>query len=145
MIEQQEIYYRYIRQPYEAGLDLVLPDADDWDYDIILDAIYAELDRRKGFVYILANSRRNLYKVGMTRKGVEKRVRGVNSAGLVERWWCERSFAVPDVFLEKRIHKHLIAIKPEHIREIFMLPLNLIERVIEEEIQSFNRFLSGLP
>ena len=51
MIEQQEIYYRYIRQPYEAGLDLVLPDADDWDYDIILDAIYAELDRRKGFVY----------------------------------------------------------------------------------------------
>lgn len=145
MIEQQEIYYRYIRQPYESGLDLVLPDADDWDYDIILDAIYAELDRRKGFVYILANSRRNLYKVGMTRKGVEERVMGVNSAGVVERWWCERSFAVPDVFLEKRIHKHLISIKPEHIREIFMLPLNLIERVIEEEIQSFNHFLSGLP
>lgn len=81
MTEQQEIYYRYIRQPYEAGLDLVLPDADDWDYDIILGAIYAELDRRKGFVYILANSWRNLYKVGMTRKGVEERVRGVNSAG----------------------------------------------------------------
>jgi hypothetical protein len=146
MTEQnkKDIYKKYIINPYLQCKELQMPSMDDWDYDIISDAIHEELQRRSGFIYIFANSNKELFKVGMTRVGVDGRLKSLNSAGVVEHWYCLRSFEVKDVFVERLIQKKLLEINPYHIKEIFFLPLNLIEHIIEEEINQFHQFLEKL-
>lgn len=81
MTEQnkKDIYKKYIINPYLQCKELQMPSMDDWDYDIISDAIHEELQRRSGFIYIFANSNKELFKVGMTRVGVDGRLKSLNS------------------------------------------------------------------
>lgn len=115
------------------------------DDDVELDFLLEELDRRKGYIYIATNHINTYYKVGMTKQHPSKRLKSLNSAGVFYELNFVRVFPVPDIHIETYVHSNLIKIYPKSkYKEFFNLPLNLIENVIEEEIESFNEFLTTI-
>lgn len=84
------------------------PLADDW-LDFHHCAVASYLSARTGFLYLLAHpSIPNLYKVGLTQKGVSERIKSLSTAGVVGRFALAKSWAVPDCHaLEAAAHRAL--------------------------------------
>lgn len=144
---RKTIYHNYISKQYLPYRDnnntypLKTLSLDDVEFSFLLE----ELDRRKGYIYIATNHINTYYKVGMTKQHPSKRLKSLNSAGVFYELNFVRVFPVPDIHIETYVHSNLIKIYPKSkYKEFFNLPLNLIENVIEEEIESFNKFLTTI-
>jgi hypothetical protein len=144
---RKTIYHNYISKQYLPYRDnnntypLKTLSLDDVEFSFLLE----ELDRRKGYIYIATNHINTYYKVGMTKQHPSKRLKSLNSAGVFYELNFVRVFPVPDIHIETYVHSNLIKIYPKSkYKEFFNLPLNLIENVIEEEIESFNEFLTTI-
>lgn len=139
------LYQTYIKNNYKDFKQHKNPNMitilglDSVEHDIIS----SELMHRNGYIYIANNNQFNYFKVGRTKKHPLERIKTLNSAGVLHELQLVRFFHVEDVILESFIHQSLTTIYPNaKYKEFFNLPLNLIENVIEEEIKTFNLFLS---
>ena len=143
---RKKIYHNYISKQYLKYRDnktypIKTLSLDDVEFSFLLE----ELDNRKGYIYIATNHINTYYKVGMTKQHPNKRLKSLNSAGVFYELDFVRIFPVPDIHIENYVHSNLMKIYPESkYKEFFNLPLNLIENVIEEEIDSFNEFLTAI-
>lgn len=90
---------------------------------------------RAGEVYIAWNSEHNsIFKVGMTRRSAEKRIKTLTTAGVLGKFELVEHWKVLDaVYLETKIHKELSKYKLE--KEFFHADPLVVACIIEEEVE----------
>lgn len=141
MITKQLITYHFnsedkVQTKKINNIGYRLLDQDFIFYDLVLEILYDEMKRRSGFIYVMYSHEHSYYKVGMTKKTVEDRLKSLNSAGMFYHLEHLVSYPVWDVFIERMIHHDLLVIggKQRKHKEFFNLPINLIENVITDNI-----------
>lgn len=111
----------------------------EWQVEALCD----EWQGRLGFIYIAKPQMGSLcYKVGMTRKHPEERIRSLNSAGVLNELSLV-FFRPADIFLEHLIHQSLRK-RFRHKKEFFYAEKNTLERIISEEIETYRVFIMEL-
>ena len=85
---------------------------------------------KHGFVYCLSNrGHRNIYKVGLTTKTIEGRMKELYKTGVVYPFQCEFAKRVKDVFpTETLLHEKLSKYRCSKEREFFEAPLPVIRK-----------------
>jgi hypothetical protein len=108
---------RGLTRPYDSFAGHVLE--DDWR-DFALQSVREYLMPRAGHVYVVANPvNAGLYKVGQTKNDVRKRLKSLNSAGVVGYFLEVSSRQVQDRFwVEAHAQRALAAVAQQH-KEFF--------------------------
>ncbi len=141
---RKEIYKELIIN--QLILDKINPITISNDYphnDLCLDCINDYINENSGYIYIANNPNNKYYKVGMTKNPI-KRLKSLNSAGNLYHLNFIKIIETKDIHLENLIHKDLVQIgfSDIKIKEFFLLPLNLIENVINENVNAINSILA---
>lgn len=147
----KKLYQYFIRNPFihyknQKNIIQQYDFEDDFIFDNIMDTLSHEMNKRKGLIYIVSNQQNpHYFKIGMTKKDMETRLKTLYTSGLFYQFEAKRAYPVKDVFLEFTIHQDLKNIIGKQTfrknKEFFMIPLNVIEQVIQENIQQFDDFL----
>lgn len=118
------------------------PFEDEW-LDFATRSVRKHQAARFGYVYVVANPVfRGLYKVGSTSKGLDQRMRTLETAGVIGKF--VEIFQAPalDRFAaEARAHRNLGAIAKRH-KEFFAVDWQTACRVVQEAVQCDNALLT---
>ena len=89
---------------------------------------------KQGYVYCLSNpSYRNIYKIGLTTKTIDRRMQELYKTGVLYPFKCEFAKRVKDVFyVENTLHKKLAQFRCSSEREFFKVPREKIYKLFAQ-------------
>lgn len=118
------------------------PFADDFT-DFAAAAVADHLRQRQGIVYVVANPvNRGFYKIGVTAHDVKKRLRSLRSAGVVGEFVeVDAVFALDRFAAEKRAHRKMAAVAPQH-KEFFVTDFRVASEAVQSSVAAENEVLT---
>lgn len=117
------------------------PLQDEW-MDFAAGAVRQYVLHRSGTVYVVANPVHvNLYKVGVTKGPLEKRLRSLKTAGVVGEFIeIDQVFAL-DRFAAERLAHHILSSRVERHKEFFVTDYQTACAVVRKTVEADNSIL----
>lgn len=134
-----EMAHQGVNNPLGVFFDHPLE--DDW-MDFAGQSLHEHFKRRKGFVYVVANPiHKHWYKVGMTAGSVEKRLRSLNTAGVIGDFIeIDQAYAFDRFSAEKMSHQTLSLLAQKH-KEFFVTNWQTACHAMRESVSRDNAIL----
>jgi hypothetical protein len=116
---------------------LAHPLGDEW-YDFAQHALNLHFKKNQGYVYVAQSPQYpEVFKVGKTAKSPTVRLQQLNNESVIYAFKLVASYPVHDRhFLERLIHKKLVAQGAVQLKEFFKLDLQAVQRCIQETVKA---------